>query len=159
MLINMRGVANMKLENVTSHIIKNMTIWLWGGFIYYLIELAWRGHSHPSMFIVGGLCLIIVSGINDKFPWDMPLALQCFIGGIVITLIELITGCIVNLWLGWGVWDYSSLPLNVLGQVSLPFILAWIGLALVCIYVDDYLRWKLYGEERPRYKWFSSDVE
>ena len=27
-----------------------------GGAIYVGIEMLWRGHSHPSMFILGGLC-------------------------------------------------------------------------------------------------------
>ena len=149
----------MKVENITSYVIKNLTIWLWGGFIYYLIEMVWRGHSHPSMFIIGGICLLVVARMNNFFPWEMALALQCVLGGIAITVIELVAGCVINLWLGWGVWDYSGLPFNILGQVSLFFIFAWTGLALVCIYLDDYLRWKLYNEERPRYRWFSSEVD
>ena len=27
-----------------------------GGLLYVLIELIWRGHSHWTMFILGGLC-------------------------------------------------------------------------------------------------------
>ncbi|MCL2677869.1 MAG: hypothetical protein FWE85_02315 [Clostridiales bacterium] len=51
--------------DLTSRVITHMTMWLWGGFIYYLIELAWRGHSHPSMFVVGGICLLILGNINN----------------------------------------------------------------------------------------------
>ncbi len=41
-----------------SRFLRLMTLWLWGGFIYYLIEVAWRGGSHPSMFILGGLFFV-----------------------------------------------------------------------------------------------------
>ena len=40
----------------------------------------------------------------------MPLWQQVLIGAVGITILEFLTGCIVNLWLGWGVWDYSNLP-------------------------------------------------
>ena len=34
-----------------------------GGLLYILIELAWRGWSHWTMFILGGICL---SGIDQR---------------------------------------------------------------------------------------------
>jgi hypothetical protein len=134
-----------------SRILKYTTLWLWGGFIYYLIEIAWRGYSHPSMFILGGICFVAIGGINNYFPWHLGLVWQALIGAGVITVLELITGLIVNRWLGLGVWDYSGLPLNILGQISLLYSFFWIPLAAFAVWLDDYLRWKLYGEERPRY--------
>ncbi|MDR1703248.1 MAG: putative ABC transporter permease [Clostridiales bacterium] len=134
-----------------SKFLKINTLWLWGGFIYYLIEVLWRGSSHPSMFIVGGLCFLLIGGINNFLPWEMGIARQSVIGGIVVTVVEFIGGLIINKWLGLNVWDYSDLPLNLLGQVSLPFTFAWMALAVVGILLDDYLRWKLYGEKKPWY--------
>ena len=29
-----------------------------GGVLYVLIELAWRGRSHWTMFVLGGLCFV-----------------------------------------------------------------------------------------------------
>lgn len=133
-------------------VVRTTTLWLWGGFIYYLIELAWRGFSHPSMFLVGGLCLVLIGGVNNWFEWDFALVWQALIGGIVITVMEFGAGVVLNLWLGLGIWDYSDAPLNVLGQICLPFFFAWVALAVVGIFLDDYLRWKLYGERRPQYK-------
>ena len=52
-------------------------------------------------------------------------------------------GVIVNIWLGWNIWDYSNTPFNILGQVCLPFALIWFVLAHAAIVLDDYLRYWL----------------
>ena len=124
-----------------------------GATIYVIIEKLYRGYSHWTMFLLGGICFIALGLINEVMPWDMPLLLQMFIGGAIITVLELITGCVVNLWLGWNVWDYSELPFNLWGQISLFSSIVWVGLSLVGIVLDDYIRWKFFGEEKPRYKW------
>ena len=123
-----------------------------GGAIYVGIEMLWRGHSHPSMFILGGLCFVSIGLINELFPWELGIVWQALIGGTMVTCLEFITGVIVNIWLKMGVWDYSGLPLNILGQVCLPFYCAWVGLSVVAIVFDDYLRYWFFGEEKPHYK-------
>ena len=106
-----------------------------GGAIYVGIEMLWRGHSHPSMFILGGLCFVSIGLINELFPWELGIVWQALIGGTLV-----------------GVWDYSGLPLNIMGQVCLPFYFAWVGLSVVAIVFDDYLRYWFFGEEKPHYK-------
>lgn len=123
-----------------------------GGAIYVGIEMLWRGHSHPSMFILGGLCFVSIGLINELFPLELGIVWQALIGGTMVTCLEFITGVIVNIWLKLGVWDYSGLPLNILGQVCLPFHFAWVGLSVVAIVFDDYLRYWFFGEEKPHYK-------
>lgn len=123
-----------------------------GGLLYLLIELVFRGHTHWTMFFVGGLCFVLVGAINEMMPWEMSFVLQCIIGGVIITAVEFVSGCIINLWLGWAVWDYSNMPLNLLGQICLPFSLLWVLISVVAIVVDDYIRYYLFGEEKPRYK-------
>lgn len=125
-----------------------------GGLLYTVIELIFRGHTHWTMFIVGGLCFVLVGSINEIMPWNTSLILQCVIGAAIITGIEFVSGCIINLWLGWNVWDYSDVPFNLLGQVCLPFSFLWIVLSAIAIVVDDYIRYFLFGEEKPRYKLF-----
>lgn len=137
-----------------GQIIRTMTLWLWGGFIYYLIELIYRHYSHPSMFVVGGIAFLCVGGLNNYLPWRMPFAWQCVIGGIAITALELVAGLIVNVWLELGVWDYSHLRFNLWGQIVPQFTFAWMLLCIVAIPLDDYLRWKLYGEQKPHYTFF-----
>lgn len=131
---------------------KTLILWFVGAATYYMIEIMWRGYSHISMFILGGLCFLLVGGINEHLPWDMDLLLQSTIGAGLITIAEFVTGCMVNLWLGLGVWDYSGMPFNVLGQACLAFTLAWIPLSAVAIVVDDWLRYKRFGEDVPSYR-------
>ena len=125
-----------------------------GGMLYYCIEMLWRGYSHWTMTVLGGLCFLIIGGINEYFSWDMPIGLQGVIGSVVITSLEFSAGCVLNVWLGLGIWDYSEIPLNIFGQVCLPYSLLWIPLSIVAVVVDDYLRFLLFQEERPRYTWW-----
>lgn len=124
-----------------------------GGLLYVLVELAFRGRSHWTMFLVGGLCFWLIGLINEVLPWEMPLWKQCIIGAVIVTAIEFLAGCFINLWLDWDVWDYSNMPFNVLGQICLPFSLLWILLSAVAIVLDDYLRYWIYGEKKPHYTW------
>ena len=132
---------------------KEVILWLIGGLLYIGIELMWRGYSHWTMFALGGLCFVCLGRINEVIPWNMPLWQQMLIGTAIITGLEFITGCIVNLWLGWNVWDYSNVPLNVFGQICLPYILLWAPISLAGIILDDYLRHWIFKEEKPHYCW------
>lgn len=123
-----------------------------GGLLYVLLELLWRGWSHWSMFILGGICFIALGLINEVFPWDMPLWKQMLAGACIVTVLEFITGCIVNLWLGWDVWDYSKMPGNILGQVCPQFFVVWIFVSLGGIVLDDWLRYRWFGEGFPHYR-------
>lgn len=106
------------------------------------------------MFVLGGLCFIVIGLLNEKYTSDMPLAAQMIIGAFAVTLLEFISGCILNLQMGLKVWDYSDIPFNILGQVCLPYTILWLLLTPVCIVVDDYLRYAFFGEEKPRYRLF-----
>lgn len=125
-----------------------------GGLIYVLLELIWRGYSHWTMFLLGGTCFVLLGLINELLDWDTPLTLQMLIGCTIITVLEFITGCVVNLWLGWNVWDYSDLKFNILGQISLFSSIGWYFISLVGITLDDWLRYRLFGEKKPHYKLF-----
>ena len=122
-----------------------------GGTTYMSIEVCWRGYSHWSMGILGAMCFVFLGLINEVLPWKTPIELQALIGSVIITVLEFITGCIINLWLGWNVWDYSDMPFNFLGQICLPFSLLWYVLSIVIILLDDYIRYKFFGEQKPTY--------
>jgi uncharacterized membrane protein len=139
---------------MVSKAVKNCTLWLWGGMIYYLIEVVWRGYSHPSMFAVGGLCFLLLGGINNWLPWNLGIAWQCLIGAASVTAVELISGLILNTFLGLNVWDYSEQPFNLWGQICALYAVLWVPLSAVGIYLDDFLRHKIFDDLQPQYKIF-----
>ena len=93
-----------------------------------------------------------IGAINEYFPWEMPFRLQAVIGTVAVLALEFIFGCILNLWLGLNVWDYSDTRFNILGQVCVPFAFAWFFLVGVGIMLDDYLRYWIFGEDKPKYR-------
>lgn len=109
-----------------------------GGVTYMGIEILWRGHTHWSMGLLGGVCFVAI-GLLDEIQDHPPLVLQMLEGAALVTALELITGLIVNRWLGWGVWDYSDMPLNLWGQVCLPFAAAWFVLSAAAVRLENAL--------------------
>lgn len=134
-------------------ILKQLFLFLVFGFIYFIIETIWKGHlTHWSMFVVAGIIGVLIGGINEYIPWEMPFFLQCSIGTVIATVIEGISGLILNVYLNLHIWDYSNVPFNFFyQQCCLPFCVAWFILSGACIIVDDYIRYKLFNEERPHY--------
>jgi uncharacterized membrane protein len=135
-----------------KQILKALFLWLIGGITYCIIELIWRGYSHWSMAILGGTCFIVIGMLNEFYPWEMALISQMFISSLVITVLELITGFIVNIGLGWGIWDYYQVPYNFYGQICLLYTNLWFLLSLPAIVLDDFIRYRWMGEEEPHYK-------
>ena len=64
---------------------------------------------------------------------------------VCITLLEFISGVILNIWLKLNIWDYSYEPLNVLGQICLPFMAIWFALSLPAMFLDKIIR-RMYNE-------------
>lgn len=130
-----------------AHIIR----WLCGGVLYGLLETLWRGHTHWTMMLLAaGLC-VPLDLANEHMSWDIPLILQSALGGLTVTAAELIAGLILNVWLGLGIWDYSSLPGNLWGQICVQYAALWCLLAAPVIAAFDWLDYKLCGGDKPRY--------
>lgn len=138
--------------NAIKNIIKYLILGIIGGFTYVIIEMLYRGHSHWSMFIVSAVAFISIGLINEFISWDMKLWKQMLIGSGIVTVLEFISGYILNIKLGWHIWDYSNVPFNIMGQICLPFSIAWFFISLIAIVTDDYLRYWLFNEEKPHYK-------
>lgn len=134
--------------------VKLILLFLMGGMIYFAIEVAYKGDSHYSMFITGGFCFLLIGGINCYFDRNMPLVQQMFFSAIIITLLEFISGVIVNLGFHLNVWDYSSIPFNFMGQICPRFFCIWFFLSLIGIFLDDFFRERMFGEEKVRYTLF-----
>ena len=135
-----------------KQILKQIFLYIIGGLIYLLIEILFRGHTHWTMFIIGGLCFTLIGLLNECPNLRLSLIYQGILGSIIIPIIEFISGIIINIILKWNVWDYSNQPLNLLGQICLPFSLACIFLAIIAVFVDDILRYIIFKEEIPKYK-------
>ena len=110
-----------------------------GGTTYMILEFLWRGHSHGSMFILGGLCFLLVGALNRWLK--IPLALQLILSAILITALELITGLAVNR--DYAVWDYRGMPYHYLGQVCLNYSLLWIPVSMAAILLYRWIEPKL----------------
>ena len=73
------------------------------------------------------------------------------LSAVIISELEFLTGYVVNVILGYDVWDYSYLPYNLMGQICVGYSLLWMFLSLAIIFVDDYIRSYFFGEKRPEY--------
>ena len=106
-----------------TKILSDTVIFGTGAYGYGLIETVYRGYTHPSMFLAGGICLLSLAVLSqlDKIPFIF----KCLLGGAIITAVEFVFGCIFNLGLGMDVWDYSDMPYNILGQVCPLFFGIW----------------------------------
>jgi len=102
-----------------------------GGSAYMGLELLWRGWSHGSMFLAGGSCFLLL-GQLDRSRISLPL--RAVAGAGIITVVEYAAGCLFNR--DYTVWDYRDQPLNIQGQICLPFCLLWlpIGLGATLLY-------------------------
>ncbi|MDF2539351.1 MAG: putative rane protein [Herbinix sp.] len=134
--------------------LKYTLLFLFGGFAYGAIEILFRGYSHISMFVAGGICFILIGLLDRLFSWQLSLISQMVISAGIITTVELLVGLIVNVWLKLNVWDYSDMPYNFMGQICLLYTNIWFFLSLLGIFADDYLRYYILKEEKPRYKIF-----
>lgn len=133
-----------------KYFIKYLILLLVGGTAYYYIEILARGFSHWTMFIVGGICFILIGIINEITP-KMSLLKQMLLSAVIITVVEFIAGCILNIWLEMNIWDYTDEIGNILGQICPKHTFYWFLLSSVGIVLDDYIRHFLFGEEKPKY--------
>ena len=117
-----------------------------GSLGYCLLELSWRGYTHWSMAVTGGICFFLLYQIDARFS-RRTLFWRCFAGALAVTAVELAVGCVVNLALGWGVWDYSRMPMQLWGQICLPFFLLWFLLCIPVLGVTGMLRCSLFRKE------------
>lgn len=143
----------MAKNSFMTEFFRQLVIFLMGGFIYGLIEIVYRGHTHPSMFITGGLCLVWVGGLNSFFKKTISVPMQMIMGALIITSAEFVCGVIVNIGFKMEVWDYSNLPFNIMGQVCLLFLCIWFVFSLPAILIEDYIRYGMFGEEKKKYLW------
>ena len=108
------------------------------GFLGWCAEVAFaaccEGRFVNRGFLNGPICPIYGFGVLGVVlllePFERSLLLL-FTGSLVVTtLIEFITGLVLERVFHAKWWDYTDKPLNIMGYVCLPFSLMW-GLACV----------------------------
>ena len=97
-----------------------MKDFLLGAVAYPLLEICWRGRTHPTMALAGGLSSALLLRLHRA---HMPCGQAALLGGCAITLMEGVIG------LRWNrrhqIWDYRRMPCNWRGQVCLPYTALW----------------------------------
>lgn len=113
---------------------ENFIIFNLSGFCYICIEMAWRGYSHWTMFFTGGICFLILVRFLQIIA-NRSLIEKCVFSALIITIVEFLVGCIVNILFKMNVWDYSKMPFNILGQVCLLYSVLWGVLSIPIVYL------------------------
>lgn len=115
-----------------------------GAVGYCALELVWRGYSHWTMTVAGGICFLALYLIDGRTR-GLTLMKKSLLSAMVITSAEFAIGCVVNLLLGWRVWDYSELPFSIMGQICPAFFLLWFLLSVPTLMLSKTIREKLFG--------------
>lgn len=121
------------------------------GLVYLALEFQVRAAQWQTlnpwvpltMFLIGGSAAFVI-GLYNEIPWirdNVNMFWQSVASTITILLFEFIGGCIVNLWLGLDIWDYTHMAFNLLGQICLQYTVYWLLISPFAIWLDDQLRW------------------
>ena len=119
-----------ELFNESNSIWIDFIVFSIGAAAYGLIEILFRGHTHWTMVLTGGACVLTLYYLSG-WLLSMPLILSALAGAMIITCYEFFVGVMVNLKFNWHVWDYSSQPGNVLGQICPALTALWFIMCLV----------------------------
>lgn len=146
----------MDLQKIRRWVV-SVLLWFWTGGLYFFGEVAWktiRGRPESiswTMFALAILLAIPLERCGAELPWETPLLWQACICAAAITATEFVAGVVLNVWMGLGVWNYSDLPGNVLGQICPQFSLLWVVLSIAGIVMLDWMRYVVEGGEKPHY--------
>ena len=139
---------------------KNIILFTVGFCLYITMEVLFRGYSFPLMGVCAGLVVVLLDKINDHISWDIDILVQCTLGMLMVTIMELIIGTIFQSTnLLPVMWDYSNLPLNFNGIICIPFMVLWMVLSFIAILVADSINYYVFDEKpAPYYKLFGYTI-
>lgn len=125
-----------------AHALEYLSVYAIGAVGYGAIEILFVGKTHWTMLISGGICFVFVYLIGTQSR-EVPLK-KWIMGAAVITTVEFIVGAIVNISLGWKVWDYSHHALNHMGQICLLFSFFWFLLCIPAMAFSRFIKSKFF---------------
>lgn len=135
----------------------SILLWFWAGGVYFFAEVIWKtAQGSPetiswTMFALAIILAIPMERFGAELPWGMPLIAQAGISALAVTVTEFVAGLVLNMALGLGVWDYSNMPGNIMGQVCPQFALLWFVVSIIGIVLMDWMRYAVEGGEKPHY--------
>ena len=107
-----------------------------GGVGYGLLELIWRGRTHWSMVLTGGVCLVAICAVNEKMK-KRNIFLRAAVCAAAITAAEFAVGMVVNRLFDMDVWSYEEMFGNVLGQICPLYSFLWFLLCVpICFFAE-----------------------
>lgn len=109
------------------------------------------GYTSIYMGVLGGFLSLIIAFLcdNDRY-FNLKAYQKVIIGGSLITIGELITGIVLNLWLNLSIWSYLDSPFNFLGQIKLTNCLFWyFVITPLIIWLDSHFTYYIYDEGKP----------
>lgn len=113
-------------------------VFIIGSLGYSVIEMLWRGYTHWTMGIAGGICFLLIYNVNLRI--SSGLFIKCLLSSLCITAVEFVFGVFFNMILRLDIWDYSALPLNLFGQICLLYSVMWFFLSIPLIKLCDILK-------------------
>lgn len=89
------------------------------------------GHTSPWMMIDYCLFAVILMPVGRPLArMGVPLPARAILYMVMIFAVEFVSGWIFDLC-GIHIWDYSHLPLNLYGYITLSYAPFWYGLGLI----------------------------
>lgn len=135
----------------------SILLWFWAGGVYFFAEVIWKtAQGSPetiswTMFALAIILAIPMERFGAELPWEMPLITQAGISALAVIATEFVAGLILNVALGLGIWDYSNMPGNIMGQICPQFALLWFVVSIIGIVLMDWMRYAVEGGEKPHY--------
>ena len=142
-----------------KNIMKYILLLTFSGYIYVCLELIFRGHSDITMMYAASICVVPMILLNNYFTYEIDFLLQLILCTLFSTVVEFIFGMLFNPL--YTIWDYRNIPLNLYGQICLPFSFLWMGIAACVIPLMDWIDCYIFGykpETKPYYKIFGKVI-
>ncbi len=141
------------MKTVLSRLLQVAFIFIFSGTAYVLLEMLCRGYSHITMWVLGGICGVIIALVNNDIflSSKTPFEIQVAFCATCCVLGEYIFGIIFNR--DFTIWDYREIPGTFAdGQLNIFFILLWIVICIFAIPLLDWIEYKLLDGRRPVYR-------
>ncbi len=113
---------------------KYIRLFFIGGALYFLMEYVFRttldrGDTHPMMLVLGGLSLVSICLIDDKLKCSI--LIKAILGGLSITLFELLIGGFYMYILHDPIWFYGTAA--IFKVISVTWSMLWCALSLLVL--------------------------